>query len=283
MFAVDPMPPLEKSWHPPWNPSRSKLFGSCPRAFLLATTGLRTTIHPIRKVSSGEAVGIAVHDAIRFHIDRWAAELPASSPDTQRVGQESLEQLTLVESYDRVTPEVKIRESAQNRVRDLVKRFLRFIWPTYQGHKYVCSEASWRFLVGSYAVDLRPDFVSRDPSGRTIVSDWKTYPHAGAYIEDEWVQLAAYILGASTMLGVDPSQVEGRAVSIPTGEVRVIEGSQELMASISARIGTEVLSWRSRSRMSFPPRPAREMCGMCRFLEVCPEGQGVATDRGVRS
>ena len=118
------------------------------------------------------------------------------------------------------------------------------------------------------------------PSGPTIVSDWKTYPHAGAYVEDEWVQLAAYILGASTMLGVDPSQVEGRAVSIPTGEVRVIEGSQELTAAISARIGTEVRSWHSRSRMSFPPRPAREMCGVCRFLEVCPDGQGVATDRG---
>ena len=262
-----------------WTASHSIAFDRCPRAFLFAYSGTGRSSYGSGIRTPAELIGMAVHDAIEFHIRGWSeARLPSWDATIAR-GTESLsEGLRTSERPDQANSlavwEATERKS-RNQVERLVNRFLRFVWPGYENDLYVAHEKTFQFKVNSIPVVVRPDFVSKGRDGSVRIVDWKTYGLGAVHLTQEWTQLAAYLLWASIDPNLKKLKAEGRIVSILTGETRPVFGDPNTLKSIRARLRNDWEVWQSMEPKSYPARPDGQKCLECPFIMDCPEGQSV--------
>ncbi len=148
-------------------------------------------------------------------------------------------------------------------VGDLYDRFKRL--PT---DGFLAAEVGLEVDVGSDVVLRgRVDAVFEDPSGSTVIIDWKT----GAWLEDSGPQLEFYVLVWALERGEIPARAE--AVSIQTGERIGIEPTAE-QAEATAReivLMIETLRAAFHSGNDVDRRPGPH-CRWCPLLESCSEG-----------
>lgn len=148
-------------------------------------------------------------------------------------------------------------------VSDLYKRFQRL-----PADGFRAAEVSLEVDVGSGVVLRgRVDAIFGDPSGSTVIIDWKT----GAWLEDSEPQLEFYVL--IWALERDEIPVRAEAVSIQTGERVGIEPTRERAESTAREVVSmiEKLRIALRSGRDAERRPGPH-CRWCPLLEGCSEG-----------
>lgn len=274
------MPPLgsERIEHLPaasWSPSRSRFYRLCPRALFHSLHSPPSHSRSTPQLSPAETIGIAVHAAIGDHITRWSRGGKPTHSFILESGRARLDQIIQESSLTSTDLDKNEISAIRTRVELLLRRFARYIWPQYSNHQYVCHEVEWTIGLGGTLVVLRPDLVTQTPTHAYVVTDWKTYSRAQDRLDDEWVQFAAYVWATSVTQHVGVSSVEGRGVSVPSGEVRRVQGDPGMAVAIKSRITDEAARWMSEDIADFEARPGRKACETCRFVDFCPEGRAV--------
>lgn len=158
-------------------------------------------------------------------------------------------------------------------VGDLYNRFKRF--PT---DGFLAAEVSLEVDVGSDVVLRgRVDAIFEDPSGSTVIIDWKT----GAWLEDSEPQLEFYVLVWALERGEIPARAE--AVSIQTGERIGIDPTprQAEATALEIVLMIETLRAAFHSGDDVERRPGPH-CRWCPLLRECSEGTAAVEILGSR-
>ena len=148
-------------------------------------------------------------------------------------------------------------------VGDLYARFKRFPTDGFQAAE-VSLEAD---IGGEVILRGRVDAIFDDPSGASVIIDWKT----GAWLEDSEPQLEFYSLLWALDRGVLPSRAE--AVSVQTGERRGVEPTVDRVEIVAQEIASMVEMLRAAFESGADvERRAGPHCRWCPLLDRCREG-----------
>lgn len=148
-------------------------------------------------------------------------------------------------------------------VGDLYARFKRFPTDGFQAAE-VSLEAD---IGGEVILRGRVDAIFDDPSGASVIIDWKT----GAWLEDSEPQLEFYSLLWALDRGALPSRAE--AVSVQTGERMGVEPTVDRVEIVAQEIASMVETLRAAFESGADvERRAGPHCRWCPLLDRCPEG-----------
>lgn len=148
-------------------------------------------------------------------------------------------------------------------VGDLYGRFKRFPTDGFQAAE-VSLEAD---IGGEVILRGRVDAIFDDPSGASVIIDWKT----GAWLEDSEPQLEFYSLLWALDRGALPSRAE--AVSVQTGERMGVEPTVDRVEIVAQEIASMVETLRAAFESGADvERRAGPHCRWCPLLDRCPEG-----------
>lgn len=257
-----------------WSVTRSNRYSKCPRAFYFNDIRKGDECPEIIAPTLPQIVGIAVHESIEREIGQWSR---GQGYNAQRVLDNAVNVIqSHVDGLDIETlswgnhKRKDAIEAAVRHTRNLLISFSKLIWPAYQKHRYISHEMSEVLEIGKNKAIVKADLVTESPAGVMVISDWKTSrrPH----LDEEWIQLAAYILWAERKFRRDPGSIEGRIVSLSAGPPRNLRGSDELLHEIHNRIVNETSMWSSGDPERFQPSPDESRCKRCPYLDECDEG-----------
>jgi len=130
---------------------------------------------------------------------------------------ENTSRTTIAEFYNGAPDETffdQIRETGVTQIHT----FFSDLWPHIKGNIYIRHETFDKVLVDSTKVVLKVDYISQDPGGILIITDWKT----GAEMEDSPInrlQMGVYVLWASEYFQKDPRDIRSELNFLSTGSI----------------------------------------------------------------
>jgi CRISPR/Cas system-associated exonuclease Cas4 (RecB family) len=232
--------------------------------------------------NAGSLIGKLVHQVIQEQIQTWVED---GNPTLQGAQARAT---TLLSAYytDHGPPDHGESESSQHSVRQTIKshlkQFFTSFWPQLNTHHYISHEETHDFSVAGETVIVRPDFVTRDPSGEFVVTDWKTNPPA--IVDPDVFQLHVYGLWAYEEYEPDLDRIQLQFASTSTGGFTREQITHSQLDTLRSQIHRECSTWnQASSRSDFEPDPAPDKCRRCSYLDVCDPGReiipGTPTDQ----
>ena len=186
-------------------------------------------------------------------------------------GYETTSRTTIAEFYNRAPDEFifdQIRETGIN----MIQTFFSDIWPHIKDNVYIRHETFDQVLVDSTKVVLKVDFISQDPDGTLIITDWKT----GAEMEDSSMnrlQMGVYVLWACEYFRKDPGDIRSELSYLSSGSIHPYYFTDADLDGIRVLITDEFRMMNSTYEYEqFPRQPNSNQCIDCAFKTICDQG-----------
>jgi len=184
---------------------------------------------------------------------------------------ENTSRTTIAEFYNGAPDETffdQIRETGVTQIHT----FFSDLWPHIKGNIYIRHETFDKVLVDSTKVLLKVDYISQDPGGILIITDWKT----GAEMEDSPInrlQMGVYVLWASEYFQKDPRDIRSELNFLSTGSIHPYLFTDTDLDDIRALITDEFRIMNSTYEYEkFPRNPSSNHCIDCAFKAICDQG-----------
>ncbi|MCL5439415.1 MAG: PD-(D/E)XK nuclease family protein [Candidatus Thermoplasmatota archaeon] len=261
-----------------WSFSKFRLFEECPKAWWLNehSKGESRNLVPLHSL-----IGISVHESISYLIDMWINNDPVSEREVMQVGTTLIKQVwrnrndKIIEYVNRTETDDTIELKIERSFNKLLEKFFLYIWPTFENDRYVTHEKLFELHIEGYKLFIKPDLVTKDPSGNLVITDWKT---SSAYDDSiQSFQVLTYALWATRYYETDPQRVVLQVVNLRTGRSIRSKFSQEQEKETLETIKFQCMKLDSIYQEQIPqPKPESKKCKGCLHLNYCEEGKRVA-------
>lgn len=264
-----------------WSISNYIMYKNCPKAYRFALTAKSHNTH---LTSLKFLVGTAVHMGISSFIDKWSTSVFQSETATKEVVNQYFESIrknretVLVECLNGNEVKIEAIDKLAYVSNKLMSNFFSYVWPRFSHHKYITHEKTRSFLLAGRPVYVKPDLVTINTNGKTVISDWKT----GNTVDSEMqnLQISTYALWASEMLHVEPSNVITQVVNLRSGRIDQNHIDESKIESISSSIAQFIEELDTRTiEDDFDANPSAYNCRSCIFLQNCDSGKLTVYDR----
>jgi CRISPR/Cas system-associated exonuclease Cas4 (RecB family) len=151
-----------------------------------------------------------------------------------------------------------------------LNRFVSDIWPSLQHNRYIRHEEFDYCLVDDTRVLLKVDYISQEPNGTLVITDWKT----GIEQEENSInklQMQVYALWAGKYFQKDITDIRCELAYLKTGSIIpytcTVDDLQELQILITGEFRDMNRTYDSEE---YPPKPGLFTCNDCAFKTICP-------------
>lgn len=275
--------------HVRWSYTAARQYATCPRQFFYQRArpvdSPTSTIDGNSGSSSvsppGAQIGIVVHDCLEEHIARWRQGERLSLTRAQSIASSRLQDYvsehtqTLCERYtdDPVKPD-KLARTYVRSAHSHLETFYRTIWPQFKNHRYILHEETVDFEASGEPITVKPDFCTRSPDGKFVVSDWKTT--TPDTLSEPTIQLLGYALWAHEEYEPDLDRIQVQFVHTRDGTHNITVPDPSELEQIRNRIQADRATWKTGKQVAdFEPDPDKSKCQSCAWLTRCEAGKGV--------
>ncbi len=178
----------------------------------------------------------------------------------------------LTEHYNGLELDPEFFERSKEKGRTCLNSFYNEIWPPVVKRDYLEHEEFESFDLMDVRVVLKTDYVSSQPGGLVVVTDWKTgSPESDV---DYKFQVAIYLLWAMDKYERPFEQVRGELAYLSEGYILPVSFNAEQLESYGEMIvdGFNEMN-RDYDIGCFETAPSPGKCISCQFAEVCEESQ----------
>lgn len=267
-----------------WSKSRQGLLEDCPLAYYYTYIARyeygseAKTVEPLVKLQKFYFFkGNIIHSAIRSQITQHRLGRPVS--------EEAAKNLLLIE-FKRISDNqakyisegyngFPLEEDLLTKERDdsllQLENFFSVIWHSYKNLEFLTHEKLEHFFLENIKVWVQPDLVTKNSSGKLIISDWKTGSENKADPDTD-LQLSVYILWANINLGVALDNIAAELVYLKTTQSLPTRRSQQQIEGVKTFILNQAqIMLKATEKKEFIAKPRFNLCKSCNFSTICPD------------
>src|SRR2546428_5314093 len=262
-----------------WSVSSEKLWQVCRRAFFyryvassqsVTEATVRNKLYQMKDLTPLAALeGRLVHDSVENLVQQHRLGRPLKAAPAQEQYSQLVDQYkrtareTITEAYSGLAIQSKYFEVIREDGRKQIANFVNIFWPNLADLEYLMHEEFENFVVEGIKVNVKVDYVTRSPSGKIVVTDWKTGEERR---KENELQIAVYGMWAASKYDVPVDRVMLELAYLRKGDSHPVKLDEPAITFAQEAIlagAADVLA--ADSMDDFPTNPALDRCSACPF------------------